>query len=506
MLTISGVLQRARVLFPQRVAVRTSGAELTYSELADRVGQLAQGLRSLGAKRGDRIAILDVNSSQYLEAYYATAQMGAILVPLNSRLAADEITYALEDSGACILLYGARFQAVVESVRAKTGCVGTYICHAPVPAGASAFVAYEDLLARHQASEEIAEVDQDETCCIYYTSGTTGLPKGVCLTYRNMTASMYDAAIALQLGADDVWMHAAPLFHLVDAWAVWAIPLLGGTQVPVHFEPTSFVRAVDETRTTCVALPPTMIGMLLGIQGIADSLRTLRLIMFGGSPASQDVLERAIKSIRARLVHAYGTTETSGIITLNTVARTAAEMVSAGFPLPQIKLDIFDDDGKPLPPGQVGEIVIGGDRVMTGYWQKSEATKEALRSGWYHTGDLGVFDAANGVIILDRKKDMIISGGENVYSAEVETALATHPAVQEVAVIGVPDPKWGEAVKAVVVSKTPIAGEDLIEYCKQRIAGYKAPKTVEFVDRLPKNGTGKIVKRVLRERYSKAAQ
>ena len=503
MLTISGVLHRARVLFPDRAAIRTSGFNLTYRELADRVNRFAAGLVSLGVGRGDRIAILDVNSSQYIEAYYAVAQIGAILIPLNSRLAAEEVAYALDDSGASVLMYGERLAPLVRSVRPKARCVRAYISHQPDSGAAGGSLNYEDIVAGHEALTDVAEVAPDDTCCIYYTSGTTGLPKGVCLTYQNMTASMYDSALGLKLGAEDVWMHAAPLFHLVDAWAVWAMPLVGGTQVPVHFEPATFVRTVEATGTTCVALPPTMIGMLLDSQDkLGESLRTLRMIMFGGSPASSEVLDRAIVGLSAKLVHAYGTTETSGIVTLNAVATTARAMGAAGFPVPQIQLDIVDDDGRSLPPGQVGEIVIRGDRVMSGYWQKREATAEALRSGWYHTGDLGVFDAATGVTIRDRKKDMIISGGENVYSAEVEIALAAHPSVQEVSVIGVPDEKWGEAVKAIVVAKSPIAAEELIDYCKGRIAGYKAPKSIEFVDAMPKNAMGKVVKRILRERYS----
>lgn len=503
MLTISGVLHRARSLFPDRVAIRTSEVDLTYRELADRVSRFSAGLVSLGVGRGDRIAILDVNSSQYIEAYYSAAQIGAILIPLNSRLAADEVAYALNDAGASVLMYGACLAPLVASVRSKTACVRVYICYQPDSLAAGDTLNYEDIVAGHEALVDVAEVSSDDTCCIYYTSGTTGLPKGVCLTYQNMTASMYDSALGLQLGAKDVWMHAAPLFHLVDAWAVWAMPLVGGTQVPIHFEPATFVSMVEATGTTCVALPPTMIGMLLNSQDkLGESLRTLRMIMFGGSPASPEILDGAIKGLRAKLVHAYGTTETSGIVTLNALAATAKEMGAAGFPVPQIQLDILDDEGRSLPPGQVGEIVIRGDRVMSGYWQKREATAEALRSGWYHTGDLGVFDAATGVTIRDRKKDMIISGGENVYSAEVEIAIAAHPLVQEVSVIGVPDEKWGEAVKAIVVAKSPISAKELIDHCKGRIAGYKVPKSIEFVDEMPKNAMGKVVKRTLRERYS----
>jgi long-chain acyl-CoA synthetase len=503
MLSISGVLRRAQLLFPDRVAVRAAGLELTYRELADRVNRFSAGLVALGIGRGDRVAILDVNSSHYIEAYYAAAQIGAILIPLNSRLAAEEVSYALEDAGANTLMYGARFQPIIESVRSKTTCIQHFICHDSGPEAPGGSLSYEAIVAGHRPLYKVADVGLDDTCSIYYTSGTTGLPKGVCLTYRNMTASMYDAALGLRLGGDDVWMHAAPLFHLVDAWAVWAIPLLGGTQVPVHFDPAAFVRMVKTTGTTCVALPPTMIGMLLGGQDdLADGLRTLRLIMFGGSPASQEVLEKATRTLSAKLVHAYGTTETSGIVTLNTLATRANEMSAAGFPLPQIRLDIFDDKGHSLPPGEVGEVVVRGERVMSGYWQNRNATAEAIRSGWYHTGDLGIFDAAKGVTILDRKKDMIITGGENVYSAEVESALASHPSVQEVAVIGVPHEKWGEAVTAIVVTKSPVAVEELIDHCKRKIAGYKAPKSIEFVDALPKNATGKVVKRALRDRYA----
>ncbi|MDB5728588.1 MAG: hypothetical protein JWQ00_1793, partial [Noviherbaspirillum sp.] len=303
----------------------------------------------------------------------------------------------------------------------------------------------------------------------------------------------------------DVWMHAAPMFHLVDAWAVWTIPLLGGVQVPMHFDPVRFLSLVQETRTTAAALPPTLINMVCQHPRVREfDLSSLRFIMFGGSPAPREVLELASRTIPVNYVHAYGITETSGITTLQRPEETLSKAGGAGPAVAHVELAIFDDDGNPLPAGVVGEVVIRGERVMRDYWNKEKATAEALRNGCYHSGDMGYLDENESLYIVDRKKDMIITGGENVYSVEVESVLSSHPAVMEVAVIGVPHEQWGEAVKAIVVARpgANVTEQELIAYCRQHIAAYKTPKTIEFYpEGLPKTSTGKLAKRALRDRY-----
>ena len=504
MLSIAHVLARARAMFPDRLAVWDGETRITFSELGRRVDALAGALRRLGLNKGDRVAILDGNSHRYLESYYAAAQTGIVLLPLNARLAPAELVYILNDAGARALLVSGAFFGAFEAARASLRTLEIVVAHGEGNRPTSAFE-YEKLLADAEPLTQPVPVEPDDICQIYYTSGTTGEPKGVCLTYRNMTASMLDAAVGLGLTFRDTWMHAAPLFHLVDAWAVWALPLLGAPQVTMHFEPERLLALIERTRSTAVALPPTLINMVVNHPKVGSyDVRTLRLIMFGGSPAPLGVLQQASQTLPTHYTHAYGITETSGICTLQRPEETLTKAGSAGHTVPHIEAEVVDDDDRLLPLDTVGEVVIRGERVMRDYWNKPEATAEALRDGWYHTGDMGYFDGERNLYIVDRKKDMIITGGENVYSVEVESVLSTHPAVLEVAVIGVPSEQWGEAVKAVVVLRAGSAAteQELIAFCRDKIAGYKIPKSVDFsAEPLPKTSTGKPAKRRLRDRY-----
>ena len=501
--SIADVLPRAHAYYPDRLAVWDAESQFTYSQLFRRVAALAAGLAALGLKRSDRLAILDVNSFRYLEAYYAAAHGGFVLVPLNARLSAPELEYILNDAGATILLAAKPFVPIAEAIRPKLTATETIVAYGgrPYPAG---FEDYEAVIAGAAPGAQVA-IAPDDLCQIYYTSGTTGRPKGVCLTYANMTASMFDSAVGLALTYDDVWMHAAPMFHLVDAWSIWAMPLLGGAQVPLPFEPELFMKTAERTRTSAVALPPTLINMVINHPKLSDfDLSKLRMIMFGGSPTPLGLLQKAADILPTAYIHAYGITETSGIVTLLRSGDIASKPGAAGHPVAHIRAAVIDDEGNRLAAKKVGEVAIGGQRVMQSYWNKPEATREVLRDGWYHTGDMGYFDDENNLYIVDRKKDMIITGGENVYSVEVESVISTHPAVFEVAVIGVPDARWGEAIKAIVVLRpnAQASEEDIISFCRNKIAGYKIPKSIEFSsEALPKTGPGKIAKRQLRDRY-----
>jgi long-chain acyl-CoA synthetase len=501
--SIADVLPRANSYYPNRLAVWDGDTRLTYRELARRVASLAAGLVALGLKRGDRVAILDVNSFRYLEAYYAAVHGGFALVPLNARLSAPEIEYILNDAGAKILLVAQAFFPIVEATRSKLTSIEAIIAYGSGPYP-NEFKDYEGVIANTEAMAK-AVVATDDISQIYYTSGTTGRPKGVCLTYANMTASMFDSVVGLALTYDEVWMHAAPMFHLVDAWSIWAMPLLGGAQVPMHFEPELFMKTVERTHTTAVALPPTLINMIINHPKVRDfDLSKLRMIMFGGSPTPLGLLQKAASILPTAYVHAYGITETSGIVTLLRPEWIADKPGATGHPVAHIRAAVMDDHDNTLSANDIGEIVISGQRVMQGYWNNADATRDALRGGWYHTGDMGYFDDENHLYIVDRKKDMIITGGENVYSVEVESAISTHPAVFEVAVIGVPDERWGEAVKGIVVLRPNALAteEELITHCRDKIAGYKIPKSIEFsIEALPKTGPGKIAKRQLRDRY-----
>jgi long-chain acyl-CoA synthetase len=512
MFPISRILPRAAAMHPDRLAMWDGEARFTFAALARRVNALAGALGAKGIGRGDRVAILDVNSHRYAEAYYACAQTGTILLPLNSRLSPPELKYILDDAGAKAMLLSDSFFAPFEGVRGSLGELETVVAFGkgPYPKGA---LDYEALLAEAAPDTALAPVALDDICQIYYTSGTTGEPKGVCLTYRNMVASALDAIVGLGLGASDVWLHAAPMFHLVDAWSIWSLPMIGAPQVALHFTPERMMETVQRTRATGTGLPPTLINMMANHPKIADyDLGSLRMIMYGGSPTPLGILQKAVKTIPTTYIHGYGITETSGITTLaapedfcvegppERVALTHA----AGRAVPHIELGVVDDGGRPLAAGEVGEVVVSGARVMQGYWRKPKATADALRAGRYHTGDMGYLDDRQRLFVVDRKKDMIISGGENVYSVEVENVISTHPAVLEVAVVGVPDEQWGEAVKAIVVLRdgAGATADELIGYCRGRIAGYKLPKSVDFAkEPLPKTGPGKIAKRRLRDPY-----
>ena len=511
MLSIERILQRARALYGERPAVNSGDEWLTFEKLGQRVDALVKCLLSLGLRRGDRVALLDYNSLGYLEAYYAAAQGGFVFVPLNSRLAAPELRYILNDCGAKILIASQPFFPVLEALRGELPAVKTVLTYGIGPAGTKE---YEVLLAQyHGASPEIVPASANEVAQIYYTSGTTGEPKGVCLTFHNMAVSATDSLIGLGLDWNDCWMHTAPMFHLVDAWAVWAMPLVGAPQVTLHFTPDNFLASVERWKPTATALPPTLISMLCAHPKLAESdLSSLRMIMYGGSPMPLGVLARATDVLPRDYVHAYGITETTGITTIlrgeECKPRGTPDEIkitgSAGHPVVSTTVEIADDGGKIVPNGEVGEIVVSGPRVMSGYWNKPLATGEALRNGRYHSGDLGYVDPHGNIHVVDRKKDMIISGGENVYSVEVESVLSTHADVLECAVVGIPSKEWGEAVHAVIVVRAggAVTAEDLIVYCRGRIANYKLPKSVSFSSEpLPKTGPGKIAKRQIRDTF-----
>jgi len=502
MISLERILPRASVQYGGRNALYSDGRWLTYAQLAERVYRFAGALTGLGLKPGDRIAVLDSNSPEYLEAYYAAVHIGAVLVSVNSRLSIPELECILKDCTPRILVVGAAFLTQLEQLRQRKVDVGQVI----VCAGKAAEAAeYDDLLNAATALRQPRASRPDELTSIYYTSGTTGEPKGVCLTGANMSASALDVIVGLGLGRSDVWLHAAPLFHLVDAWAVWALPILGAAQATVHFTPDAFISMCDVAQVTHAALPPTLISLLCGrLKAKPSELRSLKQVMYGGSPMPPAVLTEAQHLFAARLCNSYGATETSGTLTIDQSDEPGLAN-GAGVSVASAIIDVLDRDGRSVPIGKMGEIVVGGPRIMAGYWNKPMATKEVIVNGRYRTGDIGYFDAAGNLFIADRKKDMIITGGENVYSIEVESVLALHPAVRECAVVGIPHEKWVEAVHAVVVLMPGAHFDEaeLLAFCRGKIAPYKIPKTVEILQkRLPRSGTGKIVKHEIRSWYS----
>lgn len=483
-------------------AVFDGDRTFTWREFAGRVERASAALAGLGVGKGDRVAVLMLNSSRYLELFYAIPAMGAVIVPVNYRLSSGEIDFVLHDSGSSVLVVDDRFAAAPRVPAIRYVFAGAGAC----PAGMSD---YEALLAAATPAPISPEPAEDDLYGLFYTSGTTGGPKGVMLTHGNICANAravlatYDPAIA-----GEVWLHAAPMFHLADAGMIPALVERGAAHafLPV-FSPEGLLQIVERRRVTGTGLVPAMIHMLVSNPAIDScDVTSLTWLFYGASPISPDLLRTARRKLSCRFAQGYGLTEASSLLTWLTPAEhedTAPRGArgSAGRPVPGVTVRVVDDLDRELPSGQPGEVVAQGANVMRGYWNQPAVTADTLRGNWLHTGDIGVFDADGYLHILDRKKDMIKSGGENIFSPEVESLISSHPAIIEAAVIGVPDPAWGESVHALVVRRSGVdlsAGE-LIAWCRERMAHFKCPRSVGFLDGLPRNGVGKIDKPSIRK-------
>lgn len=483
----------------------------TFSDVAERVARLAGAFGSLGIREGDRIGILSLNSDRYSEYLLATLWSGAVVNPINIRWSAAEIAYSLQDSDTKTLLIDDTFLPLLPELRSHCGTLTTVI-HCGDGAAPEGTLGFEELV---RAGDPIPDAHRsgDDLAGVFYTGGTSGHPKGVMLTHDNlMTSALGGLASGLFLTSGGPLLHAAPMFHLADL-AIWLEQLIhGGTHVFIpSFRPDWVLEAVQRHRISDLLLVPTMVQMLVDHPGLPDyDTSSLRAVMYGGSPISAALLERAAERLpTASFVQAYGMTEVSPIATLLSPQDHHDPVLrrSGGVAAPHSEVRIVGDDDVELPRGDIGEITVRGGHVMAGYWGKPEETAAALRGGWMHTGDAGYMDERGYVFVVDRLKDMIVSGGENVYSVEVENALARHPAVATCAVIGVPDERWGERVHAVVVlvDGQRADHDELREFCKSLIGGYKVPRSVEFVDELPVSAAGKVLKRDLRAKYWSSA-
>ncbi|MGV9410774.1 acyl-CoA synthetase [Nocardia sp. NPDC003693] len=478
----------------------------TFAETKDRVARFAGALRELGVGSGDRVAMLALNSDRYHEYLLAVPWADAVLNPVNTRWSPDEIAYSLRDSGTEVLVVDDAFAAMVPAITERCPELRAIIHGGaqPTPEG---LLAYEELIA---AATPIPDARRggEALAGVFYTGGTTGFPKGVMLSHNNLaTSALGGVSSGFLFAPRGRFLHVAPMFHLADLAGWYGALMLGGTHVMIPmFDPVAVLSAIETHRVTDTVLVPLMIQVLADHPAIADhDLSSVEHVMYGASPISAPVLERAMKAFpQAGFTQAYGMTELAPIATLLGPADHAAgNLRSAGRAAPHSEIRIVDADGAEVPRGTVGEITVAGGHVMLGYWNKAEETATAVRDGWMHTGDGGYMDPEGYVYIVDRLKDMIVTGGENVYSAEVENAVAGHPAVAACAVIGVPDEEWGERVHAVIVCQpgASLTAEDLREHVKTLIAGYKAPRTIEIVDALPVSGAGKILKRDLRAKY-----
>lgn len=508
---ITQFLRRAVQVNAAGVATICGDRRQDWATFASRTARLAGALTALGYRQGDRIGILALNADRYLECFFGLAWGGFVFVPINTRLAPPEVVHWLTDSGCAGLLVDAAFQAMLEEIRPSLPDVRhvIHIDNLPTPDGQ---LGYEALIA---AAQPVADAGRhgDDLAGIFYTGGTTGRSKGVMLSHANIVANAQNLQPGADVGRDMRYVHAAPMFHLADGAMTFLVTAYGGTHsfLP-RFDPAAMLRVIEEDRITHALIVPTMINMLVHHPEVTTrDISSLRRMLYGASPMPEAVIRRALDVMpKTRFVQAYGQSEASPVMTVLPFeyhcfeGPLAGRMKSAGQGVLDCEIRIHDPDDNEVPRGTVGEICGRGAMVMLGYWNQPELTAFTLRNGWLHTGDGGYMDDKGFVYVVDRVKDMIVSGGENVYSAEVEEALYAHPAVSECAVIGVPDDTWGERVHAVVRFKSGMTASvaELIANCHARIANYKCPRSVDIREEpLPLSGAGKILKTELRRPF-----
>ncbi len=479
---------RAARYFPERPAIASGATRLTFSELHGRVALVAAALSRDGFVAGDRLALLLPNEAEYLELVYACAWLGVITVPLNTRFSAAEIDRVLADASPHGLIRHSSLPAPTAKLRWQR------------------VLDKEPLDLRSESPPE-AIYDPEAVLALIYTSGTTGYPKGVMLTHAATLANLDHLNYWMPHQEGGVYLHVAPVFHIADFPFMFAAPAVGACQVTIpKFTPEAFCETVQRERVSYTVLVPTMINLLTQFPDLARyDLESLKLLGYGGSPIAPEVIHRT-RSVfpNLKLIQVYGLSETGFLTALQDVEHTPKRLLSCGRPCPGVDVRVVDESGAQVAIGQPGEVVARGANVMRGYWNNRDETQRVFRNGLFRTGDLGYQDAEGYLYILDRLKDMIVTGGENVYSGEVEAVLYEHPAIHEAAVFGIPDPKWGELVMACVVLKpgAALSVDELIAHCRRSLAGYKIPRRVEFSDlELPKTGSGKILKRALREKF-----
>ncbi|CCG01997.1 long-chain-fatty-acid--CoA ligase [Blastococcus saxobsidens] len=501
-MTMSDQLARWSRTRPDAAALRFEGTGRSYAQLDARVTRLARALRARGVGTGDRVAVLALNGMETWEAYLAGVRLGAIVVPVNFRLVADEVTYVLADSGAVALVVDAPLAEVAAKAREQVPSITTTLVIGED---------YEQALAAAGDEPLDVVVDEDEPAFIMYTSGTTGRPKGAVLTHRNLLMHTFSQITTLGWDPDDrVGVPGAPLFHIAGLAGGLPPLLLGGTNVILRsgaFDPAATLDMMEREQVSSIFLVPAMWAAVLAVPDLAArDLSHLRRVSWGAAPASTTLLRALIDAFpQAEVVTAFGQTECSPVTCLLRGEDSVRKIGSVGTPILNVEVRVVDDAMDDVPPGEVGEIVYRSPMVMKEYWSKPEETSIAFAGGWFHSGDLVRQDEDGYFYVVDRKKDMIISGGENIYCAEVENVLAAHPKVGEVALIGVPDTRYGEAPLAVVAPRDPAdppTPEELAAYCREKLARYKNPREYSVVGALPRNPSGKVLKTALRQEHS----
>jgi len=509
-------LHRALDLFGKKEAIVSGARRFTYAELGERVGRLATALEGLGLQAGDRVAYMSFNNHQLLEGYYGVVQARGIVMPLNVRLSVPEFVNILNHSGARVMMFENDFAPVIEQL--QPACAGVEHWISLDGGHALASLGYEALLATGRPSRaDVMTYDENAVAELFYTSGSTGTPKGVALTHRNLYLHALDVGFMSKDPETMVDLHTIPLFHANGWGRPQSSTMLGVKQVMVRrFDPAGVCQLIQEHGATDMSLVPTMVNAMINYPDLAKfNLSTLRRVMIGGAAASPELIERAEKAFGCEVMAGYGLTETCPVLTSSrhksdvTYANDAdryRRQAMAGWPVPGVEVRVVDlnDEDVAKDSTAIGEVIARGDHIMAGYYKEPAATEAVMANGWFHTGDMAVWDEQGYIHIVDRKKEIIISGGENISSIEVEKAIFSHPAVFECAVVAAPDERWGEVPAAIVVLKEgqAVTEEEMMAYLQERLGKFKLPRILEFsADPLPKTGTGKIRKLILRERF-----
>jgi long-chain acyl-CoA synthetase len=480
---------------------------LTYGELHERTSRLANALLTQGIHSGDRVAMLAENSHRYVEFFLAAAKAGIVATPLNFRLTERELLHMLGDSGARAVFVGAEFEAVGQALRTQLPDEVLWIGLDP---NMRWVLGYEDLVRDGDAGDVMATVREDDLAVLMYTGGTTGLPKGVMLSHRNLLSAFMSMVIQFGFTARDVTLMVLPMFHV----AIWQVicHLIVGARVVILRRPdvTDILCALESERCTSMNAVPTLYNWIVSDPGLSQhDLRSLRLLIYGGSPFPEEILRRCITHFGPVFAQGYGLTEAAPTVCFLAPQDHVLDgprsrlLASAGREMPLTEVRIADEEGNSVPIGGVGEVLARGPNIMLGYWNNEPMTRERLKDGWLHTGDIGRMDEDGYVFLLDRKADMIVTGGENVYPSEIEGVLYTHPAVHECLVASAPDTRWGERVQAAVVLKAGMQAseDDLLRFCKENLAGYKCPKRIEFWDALPRSPVGKLLRKDVKKAF-----
>jgi acyl-CoA synthetase (AMP-forming)/AMP-acid ligase II len=512
-------LSIANAICPDRDVIVFEGQKWTFAQLNERANSLAHALAKLGIRRGDRVGMLQVNCNQYIEAYFATAKLGGIFVPLNFRAKADELSYMIANAETKVLFVGSRYLDMVDALLPQLATVRHCVS---IDKNETGRPYYENLIGSYSSDEYISEIGDNDITILMYTAGTTGRPKGVPLTHSGFVGYVLDNVEPANPEIEERNMLTVPLYHVAGSQAMLAAVYGGRSLVMMkQFEVKQWLETAEKEQVSRAMLVPTMLKMIIDDpQFNRYNLKSLRVITYGAAPMPLNVIKKAIEKLPGvSFINAYGQTETASTITAlgpqdHVIEGSQQERekklkrltASIGKPLPDVEVRIVDEDKNPLPPLAVGEIMAKGPRIMSGYWHDAEKTSQVItQDGWLRTGDKGWMDEDGYIYLAGRSDDMIIRGGENISPEEVEEVLFSHPKIDDAAVIGISDPKWGQEPRAIVVLKEDEAAapEEIIAFCRSKLAGFKRPRSVVFVASLPRNQMGKVLKKELREKFGK---